>query len=300
MHMRRIVTHTSSDLDAISSVWLIKRFLPDWDGAEVEFVSAGAKLPGVYAKEGEAIEIIEGIETITVDTGMGKLDHHQTGDMNVCAAKLTLDFILENPDSTLHKHEAKKTAVTRIVNQVIDDDHFQEVYFPDANSDIYEMGIVAMIQGHKLEHQKDDKALCEFTMQALDFILQNLEKKIWAEQEIEDKGVKFESQWGKALAVETINDEVLKFGQMMGYVITVRKDPNGGFVRIKALPDKRNGESLGIDLTQAYEKLKTMDPDATWFLHASKRMLLNGSSKSTEMKGSKLTLNEVIGVLKSN
>ena len=40
MHMRRIVTHTSSDLDAISSVWLLKRFYPNWDGAEIVFVNA--------------------------------------------------------------------------------------------------------------------------------------------------------------------------------------------------------------------------------------------------------------------
>lgn len=298
--MRRIVTHKSSDLDAITSAWLIKRFLPDWDGAEVEFVSAGQKLPGIYAKEGEAIEIVEGIETITVDTGMGKLDHHQTADMNICAAKLVLNYILNNPDSSIHKHEVKKEAVTRIVEQVIDDDHFQQIYYPAANSDIYEMGVVAIIQGYKLEHQKDDKALCEFVMECLDNILKNLEKKIWAESEIKEKGIEFESKWGKALAIETINDEVLKLGQMMGYVITVRKDPSGGFVRIKALPDKRSGKSLGIDLTETYEKIKSLDSEATWFLHASKRMLLNGSSKSTEMKGSKLTLDEVIKVLKAS
>src|SRR5690606_10528058 len=117
--------------------------------------------------------------TIHVDTGMGALDHHQTSDNNTCGAKLTLDFILSNPNSNLHKHEVKKEAVTRIVELVIDDDHFQEVYYPDSNHDVYELGIVAIIQGYKLMYQKDDARLVEFVMECLDAILHNLETKIW-------------------------------------------------------------------------------------------------------------------------
>ncbi len=307
--MRKIITHKSCDIDAISSVWLLKRFYPNWDGAVVEFVNAGEGLPGhleVNAGDFEkAIETIDGIETIHVDTGMGALDHHQTADNNTCGASLTLQFVLTNHESNLHKHEIKLEAVKRIVELVIDDDHFQEVYYPDSNHDIYEFGIISIIQGFKLMHQKDDSALVEFIFQTLDAVLQNLEKKIWAEREIKEKGIEFESKWGKAMAVETINDEVLKSAQMMGYVVALRKDPENGVVRIKAMPDKRQKtedgsqrvEELGIDFTQAYEKLKEMDPEASWFLHASKRMLLNGSSKNPEMKGSSLTLQEVVGVL---
>ncbi len=293
------MTHKSCDIDAISSVWLLKRFYPNWDGAEVEFVNAGEKLQGEYQNEGQAIELINGLETIHVDTGLGALDHHQTADNNTCGASLTLEFVLSNPESTLHKHEIKLEAVKRVVELVIDDDHFQEVYYPEANHDIYEFGIVSIIQGYKLNHQKDDQSLVIFIMECLDAVLQNLEKKIWAERELKEKGIEFESKWGKAMGIETINDEVLKFSQMKGYRIAVRKDPDGGFVRIKAVPDKRGSETLGIDLTDAYEKLKEMDPEASWFLHASKRMLLNGSSKNPEMKGSKLTLQEVVGVLRS-
>lgn len=307
--MRRIVTHKSCDIDAISSVWLLKRFYPNWDGAEVEFVNAGEGLPGhLEAGAGDfekAIEILDGVETIHVDTGMGALDHHQTADNNTCGASLTLQFVLSNQESSLHKHEIKLEGVKRIVELVIDDDHFQEVYYPDSSHDIYEFGIVSIIQGFKLTHQKDDGALVEFIFQTLDAVLQNLEKKIWAEREIKEKGVEFESKWGKAMAVETINDEVLKSAQMMGYVVALRKDPESGVVRIKAMPDRRQktidnsheAESLGIDFSEAYESLKEMDPEASWFLHASKRMLLNGSSKNPEMKGSSLTLQEVVDVL---
>lgn len=300
--MRRIATHKSCDIDAISSAWLLKRFYPNWDGAEIVFVNAGEGLPGhAEAEPGSdnAIEMIDGVETIHVDTGMGALDHHQTSNSNTCGASLTLEFILKNPESNLHKHEIKLEAVKRIVELVIDDDHFQEIYYPDANHDIYEFGVVAIIQGYKLNHQKDDKSLVQFIFETLDAILQNLEKKIWAEREIKEKGIEFESKWGRAMAVETINDEVLKLSQMMGYRLAIRKDPNEGFVRIKAVPDKRSAESLGIDLTDTYNKLKALDPDSTWFLHVSKRMLLNGSSKNPTMEGTKLPLQTVIDVLKS-
>ena len=163
--MRKIVTHKSSDLDAVTSVWLLKRFLPGWEEAEIAFVNAGEKLAGDYSSshpeqsEGsQAIETVDGIPVIHVDTGLGALDHHQTADNNICGASLTLDFVLTNPESTLHKHDNKRDAVKRIVELVIDDDHFQEVYYPDSNADVYEAGIVAIIQGYKILHKGDDMA----------------------------------------------------------------------------------------------------------------------------------------------
>ncbi len=231
--MRKIVTHKSCDLDAISSVWLLKKFYPNWDGAEVVFVNAGEALQGHAPCEAgdfsKAIEVLDEIETIHVDTGLGALDHHQTADNNKCGASLTLEFVLSNPDSNLHKHEVKLEAVKRIVELVIDDDHFQEIYYPSRSHDIYEFGLVSIIQGRKLVHQKDDVGLVDFVIECLDALLHNLETQIWAEREIKEKGIEFESKWGKALGIETINDEVLKTAQIQGFRLAVRKDPNGGF-----------------------------------------------------------------------
>jgi len=131
-----------------------------------------------------------------------------------------------------------------------------------------------------------------------------------AEKEIKERGIEFQTKWGKAIAIETLNDTVLKLAQIMGYVVAVRKDPSTENVRIKARPRKRANsqkpraksqifEDVDIDLTRVYEKLKKMDPDATWFLHVSKRMLLNGSPKNPDMRGSKLTLSEVVELLQN-
>jgi len=42
--MKIIVTHISPDWDAISSVWLLKKYLAGWQEAEVRFVPAGQRV----------------------------------------------------------------------------------------------------------------------------------------------------------------------------------------------------------------------------------------------------------------
>lgn len=311
--MRYIVTHTSPDLDAVTSVWLLKRFLKGWEDAEVRFVSAGEKLPGSYEQEGAEIEMVDGNQVIHVDTGMGKLDHHHTNDQTICAATLTYDFVRE--EENLSKRETKQEAVRRMVEVIVANDHFQEVFYSDVLSDYHVFSLEGILDGLKLQRRTDEENT-EFAMSCLDAILHTVENRIWAEKEIEEKGQTFETRWGKGVGIETVNNNVLKLSQMMGFVIAVQKDPNNGFIRIKARPRRRrkfdppnrrtkfeiqelqpNMKDIHIDLTPVYEKLRKMDPHATWFLHISKRMLLNGSAKNPKMKGSKLSLSDIVHVL---
>lgn len=313
--MKIITTHKASDLDAVASSWMIKRFLPGWENAEIRFVPAGQKLAGKYIKEGEVIERVELPEgtdvadIIHVDTGMDSLDHHQIASDDVCATSLAFDYALKNnPD--LAKNENKVEALKRIVNYAVDDDHFQEVFWINPTADVYDFSIVGLLKGVKMLYPQDDTSVVAFGFDALDAAYHYFQERIWAEKEIKEKGKEFETRWGKGLAVETQNDEVLKLAQLMGYVVTVRKDPETGNVRIKARPNKRTNpqhstansnefNSVDVDFTPVYEKLKEMDPSASWYLHISKRMLLNGSSKNPEMKGSLLTLEQVIEVLQN-
>ena len=92
--------------------------------------------------------------------------------------------------------------------------------------------------------------------------------------------------------METTNDEAVHLGQKLGYAVVVRKDPHKGYLRIKALPRP------DIDLSPVYNTLKKEEPEATWFLHASRHMVLNGSSKNPEMKPTKKALEEIIEVIK--
>jgi len=331
--MKIVVTHNSPDWDAITSVWVIKKFLPGWDQAEVRFVPAGSKLQRLAdqrlapssEKTGDAIEQFNGDEVIHVDTGLGPLDHHQTQSKNVSAASLAFDFVKNAPDAKFkikHEHDEKwaykEEAVGRIVKVVVEIDHFGEVFWDNPTADYHEFSLLGVLEGLKLSKPDDDMYYMDIGITLLEALLHTFVNRIWAEKEIAEHGTAFTTKWGKGMGFLTINDSVLPLAQKMGYVLVIRKDPRKGYVRIKAkpsdfghagkpkahpasdsgvaqLPRMTKGD---IDLTLAYEKLRKMDPDATWFLHVSKKMLLNGTVKNPTMKATTLSLEQIIEVLK--
>ncbi len=291
--MKVIVTHTSPDMDAITSVWVIKRFLQGWENAQVKYVPAGETINGKIPEN--AIEQVSEDEVVHVDTGLGPLDHHQTQSDEVCAASVTWEYIKK----TLAQHnenlrEEKIEAVDRIIKVVTDIDHFKEVFWKDPTADHYEFNLVGILDGLKIMKPDQDDYYTQFVMEALDGILHEFENRIWAEKEIKENGKIFETRYGRGIGFETINDTVIKLAQKMGYVLVVRKDPRKGYVRIKTLPKT---DKVDADLTLVHEQLKKMDPEATWFLHVGKKMLLNGTTKNPRMKPTKLSLNDIIKVL---
>lgn len=403
--MKIVVTHNSPDMDAITSVWLIRRFLQRWENAVVQFVPAGERLdgsldssrplndssdssqartsslarenssnedtkeklfkrsfrggtrPANYLKSSshakapratDTIEIIGEDEVIHVDTGLGPLDHHQTASDKVCGASLTFDFVKRVRSSGFgvqgsenNKLKDRMEAVGRMVKVVVDIDHFKEVFWEDPLADYHDFSLVSILDGLKLKKPNQDNYYVDFISNCLDAVLHEFENRIWAEEEIAKDGLKFKTRFGLGIGFETINDSVIKLAQKMGYSIVVRKDPRKGYVRIKARPmrgsprqfddssspvlpqsqnlarveiseigseDKlfkssshakapRAKHMMEIDLTLAYEKLRKMDPSATWFLHIGKKMLLNGSVKNPKMRPTKLGLGEIIRVL---
>ncbi len=299
--MRYVVTHTSPDMDAITSVWLIKKFLTGWEDAEVKFVPAGERIGPLPKGQTEdfAIEKHGEDEYMQVDTGMGPLDHHQTQSIKVCGTTLTFDFVKK--DLMAHQpsvNPERLEALQRMVNYVLAVDHFQEIFRSEPLADYHDFSVVNILDGLKLQRPNSDQYYVDFISQCLDALLHDFENKIWAEKEIKEKGIEFKTRWGKGLGIESINDSVVKLAQMMGYVVVVRRDPRKGYLRIKARPN-RSDEDKGVDLSLVSEKLSKMDPQATWFLHVSRKMLLNGSPKNPKMKPTKLPLSVIIEVLKT-
>lgn len=273
--MKTIVVHLGPDLDAITSIWLVKMFLPEWEEAGFAFVPAGKTLNDMAPDSDPDI--------LHLDTGFGTFDHHQTSD-DTCAAKLVYEEV--------KKHHGADVALERMVAVVNDIDHFREVFFLNPNGDIWGFGLHTIIDGWRYMYADNQLKIVELGMSALDAIYKTMQNKVWAEIEIEKNGIEFETKWGKAIAFETVNDEVIHVAQKKGYVIAVRKDPRKLYLRIKALPLPE------IDLTAVYERLKKEEPEATWFLHASHHMVLNGSAKNPDMKPSQRPLAEIIEVIK--
>lgn len=274
--MKTIVTHIGPDLDAIMSVWLVKTFFPGWKEAAIAFVPAGKTFKNLPPDDNP--------ELIHVDTGLGTFDHHQS-DADTCASVLVYEEIV--------KTKGEDEALRRFVGVVNEIDHFREVFFPNPTADYWDLGIISQIDGWRLMHSEDPLKVVALGMDALDAIYKTFQNKVWAEAELKEKAVHFDSPWGKAFGIETTNDEVVHLGQKMGYAVVIRRDPRKGYVRIKSLPKD------DIDLTGVYNTLKQKDPAATWFLHASRHMVLNGSAKNPDMRPTTLSLQEIIDVLKS-
>jgi hypothetical protein len=258
--------------------------LDGWDDAEVKFVPAGKTLNTMIPDSDPEIH--------HVDTGMGMMDHHQS-DEDTCAARRALEYVTKTKeDSDEDERPFPDEALVRMIDVINDIDHFREAYFPNPSADFYNFGLVATLDGLNLLFSREPHKILEHAMMALDGIYKQFQNKVWAEKEIKDKGIAFETKLGKGIAIETVNDEAMRTAQLQGFSVAVRKDPKKKFVRVKALPES------GIDLANTYNALKKKDPDATWFLHASHKMVLNGSAKNPDSRPSKLELSEVIAVIK--
>jgi len=282
--MKLIITHINPDLDALASIWLIKKFLPGWQNAEVDFVPAGKTYQAKPADSNPDI--------IHVDTGLGKFDHHQDNTFTCSAIRVwqyIKDFFKNKKNSPITDN--KKQTINRLVKIVNEIDHFGEVFWPDASSDRYDFIIERIFDGWKLKYPDQNQRLCQWGTDCLDGLYQILKAKIYAEEELK-KAKEFDSPWGKAVAAETVNDEVIKLAQKTGFKLAIRKDPRKGYVRIKSLPSK------DINLKPLYQALKQVDPTATWYLHPSNNMLLNGTAKNPQMKPTRLTLDEIIAIVK--
>ncbi|HPS40688.1 MAG TPA: hypothetical protein PLQ50_01625 [Candidatus Woesebacteria bacterium] len=281
-----IVTHHAPDLDAITSVWLLKRFdSQKYANAKVAFVNPGETISLEEAEKEFSCQLHE----IThVDTGLREFDHHQAerASKEICAATLVFDYL------TQVRPEIKDdAALVEMIKIVVDIDHFGEIYWPEAKENRFVFSLHELIHGHESIEPHDDDSQLHFGMRALDCAYAEMTNRLKAEEIIGTKGIEFEIKEGKCLGLETQNDETIKLSQVKGYILAVRKDPEYGHLRIKVRPDAQ------LNLEKLYQAVKAMDPKATWFYHASGKMLLNGSIKHRNQVASSLSLKSIIQLI---
>lgn len=278
--MKKIFTHLNPDLDAVAGAWIIKKFLPGWEEAEIGFVEAS---------KAEALRKKSKNDALFIDTGMGELDHHQSGVISSATKKCFL-YVLEKRSKKLLADDDRKV-LEEIAKTVTDLDNARDLVWPEislARSDFYLHSLLAGIRG---VNGSDDEII-SFGFRAMDSAFYTIKKRFKAIKEIKEKGSVFMTSWGKAIALETGNDAALFEGERQGYCLVVRKDKDTGGVRIYSRWD------CGVDLTKAYKTFKKLDPKSDWFLHASKCLLLNMATQA-KMKPTKLSIAQVIDVLKA-
>lgn len=276
--MKTIVTHLSPDLDAIASVWLIKKYLPDWNEAQIKFIPAGTTL------EDQIVDSDKNV--IHVDTGLGKFDHHQTNDYT-SATKLVYKYLIGR--DYIDTSEIK--ALEKIIEYVNSTDHFAEVFYSDPDADRYDFMIRQLVDGLKVIN-RDEAKLIEIIFLLLESALIVFKNKVNAEEEI-SRGFVFKSYLGRSLALESKNEEAVKLALKKGFALVIRRHPDVGFTRIKTLPDKN------MSLRPVYEKILKLDKKGSWFFHISEHMLLNGSSGNPKLVPTTLSLNKIIEIVKS-
>ena len=281
--MKRIVTHINPDLDAVASVWLIKQFLPGWEEAEIDFIASSISTE-------KKQEIDQNPNVLYVDVGRGKLDHHQTGKL-LSAAQLCFDFI-KKARKGKKLSPLDEEVLKRVVKVVTEVDNARDLSWQEVKQDRYKFYLHTLISGIRGLAGSDQEAM-NFGLKAFNAVALNLKNKIRAEEELIKGGIRFETPWGQAIALESGNEEVLWEGETQGFCLVVKKDPETGAVRIYGHYDK------GVDLTRAYNKFKKLDPQSDWFLHASKKLLLNQASVNPDMRPTKLKLEQIVKVLTS-
>lgn len=276
--MKTIVTHLSPDLDAVASVWLIKKYLIGWGNAQIKLVPSGTTLDNQPPDSNKNV--------IHVDTGLGLFDHHQTNEY-LSATKLVYKYLLK--EDLIDSKDIK--SIEKIVEYVNSTDHFAEVFYFEPDSDRYDFMIRQLVDGLKVINREETK-LIEIIFQLLEAVLIVFKNKLSAEDEIKN-GFVFRSYLGRSLAIETKNEETIKLALKKGFSLVIRRHPDAGFTRIKTLPDKK------LSLKPVYEKILKIDKKGSWFFHISGHMLLNGSSGNPKLIPTPLSLNKIIEIVKS-
>jgi hypothetical protein len=280
--MKTVVTHINPDQDAVCAVWLVKMFFPGWADAAVKFIPAGSTFDSGPPDEDP--------DVIHVDTGLGRFDHHQTGDRTLSASSLVFREIKSRGYVT---NKAELEALERMVAVVRDVDHALERTWPEPTHDRYEFLFDAILNGlKKNKKQYANEKLIEFGFDACNGIFWGMKQKVLAGK-ILAKGDKFESRWGQGVALETLNESAMTLAQRRGYQIVVGKSQSSGNVKIYGHPGSE------VDLNEVCELLVRKDSESDWYLHPSKKLLLNGSSKNPNMRPTKLSLGEVVEIIKN-
>lgn len=267
--MKILVTHINPHLDDIMAIWLFKKFHPNFKDAKVEYISASRD------KTGEETE-----DKFFIGTGGGKFDEHKEG-LETCAGTLVYEYLKKK--NYIPKDEVLKKALDKLTewNCLIDTGKA-----PDSQFD--EFSIQAFIRAKDGSTEGSNKSL-ELGIEILERVLIVLKRR---EQSYKDWGkrVEFVSKFGKSFAVEsdTVDREFCREQEGDLFLMYNPKHKSVQYFT----------PSFKIDLKPIYDKVKSLDPEATWFLHQSHHMVICGSSSAPDSKPTKLSFEQLIEAAK--
>ena len=268
--MKTLVTHINPHLDDICAIWLLKKYDPKYKDFEVDFISA---THDVGHQETE--------NKVFVGTGGGKFDEHKEG-LKTCAGSLVFDYLKK--EGLLPKDELEVKALEEMVdwNKKID-----MGIIPIEAYDEFSVPAFIRTKNDKKAGSLED---VDLGSKIMDRILQGLKKK---QQSLVDweKRMEFETKFGKTYAIKSGTID-RPFCKRMGGDLFIIYNPKYPSIQYFT-------PSQTLDLTPIYEKVKKMDPQASWYLHQSHHIVLCGSSAAPDAHPTKLTFEQLIEASKS-
>lgn len=257
-----IVTHFKPDFDCIVATWVLKRFCGKQNDS-IKFIRFGEPIPKRYEN------------AIFVDIGGGEFDHHSRSDF-VSSAYLILEKYNLKNDCVLNE----LADIARRIDHGIYDSRTHGI-----------LNLISIISGLNILYPNDPTRVIDIAFHCLDAVYERESKIINFDEELE-KGIKFQTKWGKGVGIETKSLRIREYCYKKGYKIFVYLNPENQYRGYSAK------EGCGADFSELYKILKKLEPDAEWHLHFTKDLLICGSDKAINKIMSKLNLEELINLIK--
>ena len=268
--MKTLLTHPRPHLDDICGIWLIKKYLPGWADATIDFT------PATTTRRDDA-------DTYMVGIGRGLFDEHK-GDIGESATTLVWKHLRKEVKDT---HDvAALDLLTEWVRKGDTSEH-------DASEMVAHGSWLPAEQLHAsyVRHGKDSRALYEFGAALCENALLRYRNEVELEHDWKNR-VEFDTPWGRGVGLTTDASGADDFAYSAGFVVIVYVHPKNGYRGYRATPDST------VDLTASHAYLTETDPKASWFLHHSKKLLLAGSDVAPETPLSKLSLDQLIKAIR--
>ena len=267
-----LVTHVIPHLDDIAAFWLLVRFNPALKKAQLKFVTTTPE--GLKLEPGE----------IGVGVGRGAYDEHK-GDKKESAVSLVWNDLCRRkrlPGGTLGRALAELTDFVKR---------------GDLGEYIGKSGpgfpLADVLRALTKLPGEDSRTETLLGFRLLDATLILHEERIKIDEAIR-KGLKFRTKWGRAVAitVDAVPGAISGRIAELGYAMVVLRFPDSGYLHVRCTPGTK------ADLSRLGRHLMATEPEARWYLHHSKKMLLQGDWVAPVKTRSKQSLADMVALIK--
>ena len=272
--MKTIVTHIRPHVDEVAAVWLLKRYLPEeYRDAKIEYIATD--------EHGGKCDLSP--DKTHVGVCRGEFDEHK-GDLDDCAASLILKHVRKSGA----KFDALESrGLEKLIDWVKLGDTGQLHKMPHHSFSPH-----AILSFHRQITGSDD-AVMSLGLTLCDALFEAQKNEAVIEDDWKER-IEFQSVYGPAVAVNTSARDIESYAFQHGFDLVVYVSKERNYHNIRAYAGSR------IDLTPVYVQITHIEPDAGWYLHHSKKMIICGGDLTNFAKTSKLTLEWIADMLTPN